>query len=285
MTPTVLIGIVTRNRASILPNAIRSALSQDYPSIRVAVIDDGSSDETSALKPKFPTVKWLSWTSGRGLMAARNHLMQNSKEDYFVSLDDDAWFLSGNELALAVEHMERHPKNGAIAFDILSPDRSNPTSKSTPTSVSTFIGCGHMLRLSALRECGFYSESPGLYGGEEKDLSLRLLDKNWEVQLMPGVHVWHDRTKVARDGWAQHRSGVCNDLVFALRRCPMPLALVVVPVKLFNHLRFGLGHGLLRPCLSGIGLFARNTVSVLRSRVPVRSRTFGEYLRRSHGLS
>ncbi len=38
----MLVGIVTRNRATILPKAIQSALSQDCPNVRVAVLDDAS---------------------------------------------------------------------------------------------------------------------------------------------------------------------------------------------------------------------------------------------------
>jgi GT2 family glycosyltransferase len=279
--PVVLVGIVTHNRASILPKAIQSALSQSYPNVEVAVLDDGSEDGTSALQSDFPAVQWQKWESSKGYLDARNHLMRTARADYYLSLDDDAWFLEGDEVALAIAYMEHNPRVGGLAFDILSPDRPTRAARSAPRPTSMFIGCGHVVRISALRECGFYAPSPGLYGSEEKDLCLRLLDGHWDIHRLPGVHVWHDKTSVARDQADQHRSGVCNDLVFALRRCPLPLILAILPAKMMSHLRFALGRHLLRSCVEGFGLFLRHALTVWQSRNPVRPETFAEFLRRS----
>ena len=129
----------------------------------------------------------------------------------------------------------------------------------------------------------FISPAPGVYGSEEKDLCVRLLDQHWDIHLLPGVHIWHDKAMVARDLAAQHRSGVCNDLVFALRRCPAPLVFGVLPVKLLNHVRFSIYHKLGRPCLGGCGLFLRHALKVCKGRAPVRAATFREFIRRSRG--
>jgi GT2 family glycosyltransferase len=208
--------------------------------------------------------------------------MRNGRTKYYISLDDDAWFLDQDEIGLAIEYMELNAQVGAVAFDILSPDRPAAVPRSTPRPTSTFIGCGHLLRLSALEECGFYTPSPGPYGAEEKDLCLRLLDRRWDVHLLPGVHVWHDKSSVARDEAGQHRSGVCNDLVFALRRCPLPLMMAVLPAKIASHLGFAMRKRLVKPCVQGLVLFFRNSAAVWQSRKPVRSGTFGEFVRRSH---
>jgi GT2 family glycosyltransferase len=280
--PVVLVGIATRNRAEILDKAIRSALAQSYCHVRVAVVDDGSEDATPVLRSEFPHVRWERWDVPRGYMDARNHLMRSPDAQFYLSLDDDAWFVEGDEIVKAIEYLNGHPRVGAIAFDILSPDRPKPVTRSSARAVPSFIGCGHVLRLDAVREVGDYAASPGEYGSEEKDLCLRLLDKGWDVQLLPGVHVWHDKTLVARDEAAQHKSGVCNDLVFALRRCPFPLIVVTFPIKLLNHVRSSFSKGLGKPCMAGIGLFFLNAIKVWKQREPVRAGTFGEFLRRSH---
>src|SRR5258708_14237305 len=157
--------------------------------------------------------------------------------------------------------------------------------RSAPRPPSMFIGCGHVVRISALREAGFYTPSPGYYGSEEKDLCLRFLDRDWYVYLLPGVHVWHDKTVVARDQAAQHRSGVCNDLAFALRRCPLPIMLIVLPAKVLSHLRFAVGRGLFRSCVAGFGLFFGHAWAVWNSRNPVRATTFEDFVRRSSEAS
>ena len=118
----VLIGITSKNRASILPKAINSALEQDYVDKLVAVYDDASTDGTAQLEPSFPDVKWIISDIPKGLMFARNLFLDISDADFFCSLDDDAWFLSKDALSTAVDYMNKNPNTAAIAFDILSPD-------------------------------------------------------------------------------------------------------------------------------------------------------------------
>jgi GT2 family glycosyltransferase len=278
----VLIGIVTRNRYGVVPKAIDSALRQGYPRFRVAVLDDGSEDETPQLRSRYPAVRWIRWERSRGYLEARNYLMRDGDADFYLSLDDDAWFISGDEVSIAIRHMKMNPKVAAVAFDILSPDREKASTRSEPRPTHMFIGCGHILRISAVRECGLYVPGPGYYGSEETDLCIRLLDLNWEIHFLPGVHIWHDKTTVARDIAAQHRSSVCNDLAFAARRCPFPLVLGIMPIKLISHLRFSAKNHLLKSCFEGLGLFFTRALNVWSSREPVRTATFLEFLRRSH---
>jgi GT2 family glycosyltransferase len=277
----VLVGIVTRNRHRVLPEAIESALCQTYPRVQVAVLDDGSEDDTPQLRSKYPSVRWIRWEQSRGYLEARNYLMRESNADFYLSLDDDSWFMNDDEIDIAVQHMEANPKVAAVAFDILSPDRDKASSRSDPRPTHLFIGCGHMLRTSANRECGFYVPGPGQYGSEEIDLCIRLLDHNWDIHFLPGVNVWHDKTIIARDGASQHRSLVCNDLAFAARRCPFPLVLAIIPVKVINHLRFAAGNHLLKSCFGGFGLFFRRAREVWSGREPVHARAFVEFIRRS----
>src|SRR5258705_12529194 len=182
---------------------------------------------------------------------------------------------------LGVELMERRSEVAALACDILSADRPAALDRLQPVRTHTFIGCGHLLRLSAVREVGYYTPNPGFYGAEEKDLCVQLLDRHYEILFLPGVHVWHDKSTQARDLEAQHRSGVCNDFVFALRRCPLPMALWLIPGKVVSHLRFAVTNDLLRPCLKGMAMFCAALPSVALTRKPVSSTAFHEYLRRS----
>lgn len=281
--PQVLVGIVTRNRAGILPKALASALAQTVPNLQVAVIDDGSTDDTPKLSAQFPQVSWMRRETGQGYMSARNELMARPGLDFFVSLDDDAWFLRTDEIAVALQYLNEHPAVAAVAFDILAPDQPATRERGAARPAATFIGCGHMLRLAAVREVGAYAPTPGGYGGEEKDLCLRLMDAGYSIVRLPGVHVWHDKTPVAREIPHQHRSGVCNDLVMTLRRTPLWVLPLALPAKLFRHLRFSWRAGLVGPCLAGFALFTRSLPSICRSRRSVRMETLRAYLRLSRG--
>lgn len=275
----VLIGISTHNRASILPKAIQSAFDQDYPSKEVAVFDDASTDATQSLREKYPDVRWLRAEENKGLLYARNYLMHHTDADYYFSLDDDAWFTKGDEISIGTRILEQRPEVAALAYDILSPDRPTPVLRGKPYATAMFIGCGHILRLSAVRKVGGYEPMPGSYGGEEKDLCLRLLDAGYQIVKLPGVHVWHDKTPLARDLPEQHRSGVCNDLVLTLRRTPTLLLSVALAAKLYRHLTFSLNHGLTEACLEGFKLFFRSVPQVWMSRHPVKAATLRAFMR------
>jgi len=278
---SVVVGIATRNRAKWLRKAINSALGQSQRPLRVAVIDDGSSDETPSLRHEFDSVSWERREVGQGYVRARNWMMLQANEKYYASLDDDAWFVRGDEIAVAVDFLERHPKAAAVAFDIVSPDRRIEAARGALASVAMFLGCGHVLRLSAVRELGGYTEFPGAYGVEEKDLCLRLIDNGYEIVKLDGVHVWHDKALSARDLHGQHRSGVCNDLTLALRRVPLGLVVPVVVSKAAKHLVFAIRNGLLRACLQGMHDFGLFAPYVWRARRPVRFSSLTQF----HSLS
>jgi len=276
----VLVGIVSKNRCEILSQAIDSALNQVGIDVSIAVYDDHSGDETYLLKEKYPGIEWEFGKEGKGLLYARNKMMKDATADYYCSLDDDSWFMEIDGLHHAIGYLEEHGEVAAVALDILSHDHPNKVKRTMPFETNTFIGCGHVLRLKYVREIGFYEPNPGYYGGE-KDLSIRLMDRGYKIAYLPGVHIWHDKTDVARDMNKQHRSGVCNDLVFGFRRTPLWLLFFSLPVKIAKHLwfaiRFERGR-FLRACVLGIEDFLRLIFLSKISRKPVSEVTFRKFI-------
>jgi glycosyltransferase involved in cell wall biosynthesis len=280
IAPAVLAGVTTRNRAHILPRALDSLQAVAYDGLQVVVIDDASTDATPALAARYPGFAWRRRESPRGYMENRNELMRESAAKYFLSLDDDAWFVRGDELRLAVDHLEAHPDVAAVAFDILSPDRPTAADRAAARPVSLFIGCGHLLRLDAARAPGLYAPTPGAYGSEEKDLCLRLADRGLRVVLLPGVHVWHEKAWADRDNRPLHRSGVCNDLVMTVRRCPAPALPPVLAAKFLSYAWFWLRRPFYaRAGLAGLGDALGNFGASWRTRGPVRAATYWRFIR------
>jgi GT2 family glycosyltransferase len=273
------VGIVTRDRAKILVKAVTSALSQRGANIQVAVLDDGSRDETDNLRARFPQVTWIRREVSDGYMSARNELMTQVGFEYFVSLDDDASFVQGDEIEVAVDYLENNKSVAAVTFDILSHDRPNPVPRGERRPRAAFVGCGHVLRLAPIRLVGVYETTPGSWGGEEKDLSLRLMDAGYEIVLLQGVHVWHEKTPFAREFPAQYRSSVCNDLVMTLRRTPTLLVPPALCLKFYQHLMFAWKRGKTRSCWQGFALFVRFMPRVMQSRHPVKFATLCAFMR------
>lgn len=281
----VLIGITSKNRAAILPKAIASALNQQCDDKIVAVFDDASTDGTALLVKDYPQVQWTISDIPRGLMYARNFFLEISDAEYFCSLDDDAWFLAKDTLQQGLKYLDANEDVAAIAFDILSPDDSdNEEAKLkaiNPVETNIYIGCGHILRVSAAKQAGGYLSSPGFYGSEEKDLCIRLIDQGHRIIKMEGLYVWHDKTNIARDQLAQHRSGVCNDLVFMWRRTPFVFLIPALFSKLFKHIIFSARYkkvSLVNSCMKGIGDFIKILFSFNIQRKAVSLKAFKKYI-------
>lgn len=282
----VLIGIITRNRAEFLPLAIRSALAQDYPNKEVVVLDIASTDATPDVRAEFPDIGWHRLKERIGIPESRNWLMQKTDAAYFVSLDDDAWFLRHDEISIGVQCLETNRALAAVAYDVLLPGDTPSTSRGTPRPCAIFIGCGHVLRLSDVAAVHYYAPNPTVYGGsEESDLCLRLFELGRGVIFLPGVHVWHERTMTGRNVLEQYRHNVCNELVSLFRRCPAIDLIWITPLRLASHLRFALSRRWVGSYLRALGLFCRCLPGVIQSRQPVKAHAFRKFLRFKQGYS
>lgn len=81
------------NQAHFLPEAINSVLAQTYPEVEVIVVDDASSDATSAVAAGFQQVVCLRQRKNGGLANARNVGLNAARGEYIVFLDADDWLL------------------------------------------------------------------------------------------------------------------------------------------------------------------------------------------------
>lgn len=279
---SVLIGITSKNRCEILPKAIASALNQDYTPLAVSVFDDHSTDNTYQIKDQFPNINWEMALETMGLVYARNKMMRESTALYFCSLDDDAWFLSNDVISKAVAYFEQHTSVAAIAFDILSADFPKSRKIETPYEAANFIGCGHILRLDAIKKVGFYDIFPCSYGAEEKDLCLKLIDHDYQIVFMQGVHIWHDKKNLDRDVKEKYFSNVCNDLAFMYRRSPFIFVIPALLLKTINHFRFSILYSkgnLVTSFIKGVWIFLVQLFTFKLQRKPVSLKAFQKFQR------
>lgn len=91
--PKVSVIITTCNRSKLAQRAIRSVLKQDYSNFDLHIVDDASEDDTREvldriIKANDKVFYWRHDTR-RGLSAARNTGLTQSKGEYIAFLDDD----------------------------------------------------------------------------------------------------------------------------------------------------------------------------------------------------
>lgn len=110
MSELVSIIIPVYKAAQYLDACMSSVLSQDYSSIEVILVDDGSPDECPGLcdeyAKKYDNVKSVHRENG-GLWAARNTGLENATGKYIFFLDSDDLLDSEKAISLLVETAEK----------------------------------------------------------------------------------------------------------------------------------------------------------------------------------
>lgn len=91
-SPTVSVVIPTRDRASLLPTAVESALGQSLRGIEVIVVDDGSEDRTAEALERFHGRIRTLRQERIGVAAARNLGWRESASRWIAFLDSDDWW-------------------------------------------------------------------------------------------------------------------------------------------------------------------------------------------------
>jgi GT2 family glycosyltransferase len=89
--PLVTIGIVNYNGRSLLEKCLVSVYKNKYPSFRVMVVDNASTDDSvTFVRDKYKDVAIHQMESNRGPNPARNYALKNAESRYVLLLDNDA---------------------------------------------------------------------------------------------------------------------------------------------------------------------------------------------------
>jgi GT2 family glycosyltransferase len=244
--PAVTAGICTRDRPAALLRCLRSLEHAGGALAEVVVVDDGSAAplEAEALRRESglaAPLEVIRSDAPEGPARGRNRIADLAAAPYLLYLDDDAALLPGEALADALAVLECDPAAAVVAFaqadaeGVPYPAGAQPSPAEVPSRVAAFIGFAHLVRRDALLAVGGYREILEI-NGEERELSLRLLDAGHHVVYLPGASVAHLPDPTGRDLRRFLHLTVRNDLLIAWLNEPLPLALAGTPVRLARYL-------------------------------------------------
>lgn len=123
--PLVSVIIPTRDRADILPTAIRSVREQTHQRWELLIVDDGSTDATEQVVADIDDerIRYLDQPPS-GVSRARNHGLEQARGRYVAYLDsDNAWEPRFLEVMVAFLETSEHP----AAYSALEFDRKDET--------------------------------------------------------------------------------------------------------------------------------------------------------------
>jgi hypothetical protein len=229
MNPLVTVVIPTRDRLALLREAVASVQAQDLSSWELIVVDDASSDGTSAWVNSLgdARVRGVRCDVNIERSAARNRGLADAKAPTVLFLDNDDR-LRPAALRRLLHALERAPDATAAfgakeVFDGTGqhkriPHPRFPLVRSVWTDVMAgwmFVSGQVLLRTDAVREAGGWNE--GLVVSEDQDLWLRVPGRR-PAALVPAV-VLDQRTRpegVDADAVEEEvRARVVNELTAA----------------------------------------------------------------------
>ncbi|MFC6825108.1 glycosyltransferase family 2 protein [Halopelagius fulvigenes] len=234
--PLVSFVLATYNRPTDLAEAIESILAQQYEPFEVVVVSS-STDETSELfadggRFDGKDVYYHEFDERMGVPKARNIGFELASGDIFVTIDDDAVLGDPDATSRLVSLFGEHEDVGVVAFRSRSYETGGPILMEIPDPpdirmssneqyrASSFCGVGNAIRSELLDDVGAYPPD-FVYGFEEHDLSLRLLDAGWDILYAPSVEVYHKQTPKARLPSAETRERqIANRIRLAVRNLP-----------------------------------------------------------------
>jgi teichuronic acid biosynthesis glycosyltransferase TuaG len=195
--PRVDIIIPTYNQAEFLREALASVFAQTHENWHVIIVDNHSTDHTSAVLAEFsdPRITFERYANEGVIAASRNHAMRISSGEFIAFLDsDDVWrptklersvqaLQSGYDLVCHAEEWRSATASRVVQYG--------------PTNRASYYGLlryGNCLSTSAVvvkravvqRQHGF-SERPEFVTAEDYDLWLRLARDGCTMCFLPDV--------------------------------------------------------------------------------------------------
>lgn len=212
--------ISTYNRDHYLPDVLQSLTEQtlDFSNFEIILVNNNSTDNTERIslefKEKHPEVKFHYFLETKqGLSHARNRGITECNGDVIVFVDDDA-FLSKGYLEEVDTYLKKNKSVDAIGGKILLKfEKERPKwankyldslwaaldmgDQEIPFQNGKYpIGCNMAFKKEVFDQIGLFNTELGrtgknLAGGEEKDIFMRMFDKNMAVHYLPKAFVHH----------------------------------------------------------------------------------------------
>jgi hypothetical protein len=186
--PLISVIIPVFNGVRFLPSAVRSVLAQDYPSLDIIVVDDGSAEDVAERIRSLPVEVRLFRQENAGPAAARNRGIREATGEILAFLDvDDEWpagnlhhmstMLSttpGLDVVIGHGQLMREDVDGRDQVFVGSPRESFPW----------YISAA-LFRREAFTKVGPFDET--LRFGEDSDWFKRAAESALTIERLPSV--------------------------------------------------------------------------------------------------
>jgi len=197
MTPTVSVILPVYNAARTLPEAVESVRAQQFDSMEIIVVDDGSTDDSREVVANLGSdIRFFSQQNS-GPAAARNVAIRESRGEIIAMIDaDDVW--PRGKLALQMDRLLANPEvdvvSGRIELVSLDGTPVGPQRLQTDDRKYAGVNVGAALFRRRVFDCiGLFDES--LRFGEDQDWFLRAREQGLNILVLQEVTLIYRRHK------------------------------------------------------------------------------------------
>ena len=220
--PSVSIVCVTYNRKNYILRCLESCLQQDYSNLEIVVVVNPSGDGTEeAIQKQYPQINLIYTHCNLGFFPALNLAIANTKGDYIMTVDDDAYFMSSSAISDMVQAFEKEPNLGAITCNIEGPYEGDLNTQDR--YIRVFKTGFTMLPKQVFTEwVGFY---PDLFfrSAGETYVCTALWNLKKPVKCLSQVRMYHDRTMQGRSDKDWKFYGLRSQILCSVMREPIYL--------------------------------------------------------------
>ncbi|HTE18628.1 MAG TPA: glycosyltransferase family 2 protein [Armatimonadota bacterium] len=143
--PDISLVIPAYNRADLLERCLESVRGSEGVEWEATVVDNASPEDLSAVRERYPEMRWLRLERNIGYAAANNLGLRDARGRHRCYLNSDAELFPDTLVAL-VAYLDGHPEVGAVTPKNVGPD-GLPQPICTPE---------HTLQMAWLRDSGFH---------------------------------------------------------------------------------------------------------------------------------
>lgn len=211
--PTFSVVICVYNAESTLRDCLEGVAALEYPRFEVIVVDDGSTDGSSAIAEDFDVR--LIRTDNRGLSRARNTGIEAATGEIVAFIDGDArpdphWlaylapaFASSDFVGMGGPNIQ--PSGDSWMAECVAAAPGGPIHVLCSDREAEHIpGCNMAFRRSALLDIGGFDPHYRV-AGDDVDLCWRLQERGWRLGFHAGAMVWHHHRDSLAAFWKQQR--------------------------------------------------------------------------------
>lgn len=237
----VSIVCVTYNRRDLLLKCLRSCVEQDYADLEILALVNASEDKSAeAVAQEFPQVQVIETHRNLGFFPALNIAIANTRGDYIMMMDDDAYFLSADAITRLIKAFTDDPTLGAVTCNLEGP-------KETPVEsdryISLFTTGFTMVPRKVFTEWVGYFPDLFFRSAGETYLCTTLWEMGKSVKRLSDVRMYHELAMHGRSDRDWKFYGLRSQILCAVMREPwyllFPSLLSKAVKSLFQFIGWG----------------------------------------------